>query len=195
MSIVVQEFDPVSIKNVSVQFKQSDGTHAEGTKFAAVGTISGETTLREIVKNTEGVEAAKKVKPEKMTLNLNARVPVQVVRDLFGIKNDGLKPGVYSYGKESKGKEFILTADEIDEFEDVTKLKAYPNCVNASGFSFSIENGASEVAEMSVTIEAYPDQFGEIFYEAFVGELDDNTIAEQWHKSFSRTLVEKTPTP
>jgi len=195
MPTVVTQFDPVSIKNASIQFKNPDGSSATGTPFGAIGTISGETTLREIIKRTEGIEADKKVKPEKMTLNITARIPVAVIRDIFGISKEGLKPGVYSYSKDSVGKEFILTADEIDEFEEITKLKAYPKCRTASGFAFSIENGASEVAEMSATIEAYPDEFGQIFYEAYVSELDDTTVSQQWHSQFTRTLVETVPTP
>jgi hypothetical protein len=195
MTVVVEQFDPVSIKNASVQFKEAGGTHAEGTPFGAIGTIGGETTLLELIKRSEGVEVAKKVKPQKMTLTLSARVKAQVLRDVYGIKTEELKPGVYSYGKDSVGKEFILTADEIDEFEDITKLVAFPNCTAASGFSFSIENGASEVAELSVTFEAYPDEYGEILYEAYVSELEDTTVQEQWHTAFTRTLVEAIPAP
>jgi hypothetical protein len=195
MSVVVEQFDPVSIKNASVQFKEAGGTHAEGTKFGALGTISGETTMREIIKRTEGLEAGKKVKPEKMTLTLTARVKRDVLHDVYGISTDGLKPGVYSYGSDSVGKEFILTADEIDEFEDITKHIAFPNCSAASGVSFSIENGASEVAELSLTFEAYPDAHNKIKYDAYVPELDDTSISEQWHSAFTRSLVETVPVP
>jgi hypothetical protein len=195
MTTVVEQFDPVSIKNASVQFKQPGGTHAEGSKFGAIGTISGETTMREIIKRTEGLEAGKKVKPEKMTLTLTARVKRDVIHDVYGISTEGLKPGVYSYGTNSVGKEFILTADEIDEFEDITKHLAFPNCTATSGLSFSIENGASEVAELSLTFEAYPDTFGQIKYDAYVPELADTSISEQWHTAFTRTLIEEVPAP
>lgn len=195
MPTKIQEFDPISFKGASVQFKQPDGTYAEGTEFGAVGTIEGETTLIELIKRAEGVEVKKKVKPQKMTLNVSAHVKVDVVREIFGITSDNLKPGVYTYTTDSKGKEFIFTANVIDEFENITKLVAYPNCTSASGFAFSIENGQSEVAEMSVTIDAYPDKHGSIFYEAFVDELEDQTIAEQWHTQFTRELVEAIPTP
>ncbi|WP_345739413.1 hypothetical protein [Virgibacillus salarius] len=96
---------------------------------------------------------------------------------------------VYKYSNNAKGKEFVYTADVIDEFEDVTKLIAFPKCTSATGFQFSIENGADEVAEMEVQITAYPDKDGNFYYEALTGELEDQTIADQWHTSFDYALV------
>lgn len=195
MAVIVKEFDPVSVKNSHVQFKNSEGNFDTGIDFGFIGTISGETVLIEVIKRKEGFEAGKKVKPQKMTLNLTGRVYASVLRDIFGIKSDGLKPGVYSYGTDSIGKEFIFTADEIDDFEEVTKLTAYMNCRTASGLTVSIENGASEVAEISLTLECYPDEHGQIKYEAFTSELDDTTVSQQWHSAFTRELVEVVPTP
>jgi hypothetical protein len=195
LATVVEQFDAVSIKNSSIQKLLPDGTKEQGKKFAAIGSIEGETTLIELIKNEEGVEVKKKVKPQKMDLTLSAHVPIAVIRDVFGLSNKDLKPGVYAYGKNSKGVDFTLTADVIDEFEDVTKLIAFPNCTTATGFQFSIENGADEVAELSITLTAYPDEFGEIYYEALVPELDDTSVQEQWHTQFTRELVELIPTP
>jgi hypothetical protein len=193
MAVVVETFDPVTITNASIQIIGSDGVKAEGTKFGALGSLGGETTLRELIKREEGIEVAKRTKPEKMDLNVSAHVKLQVVRDIFGIKSEDLKPGVYSYGTDSKGKRFTFTADIVDEFEDETKLIAFPNCTTATGFTFTIENGTDEVAEMEVTLSAYPDDFKQIYYEAIVSSLDDPTIAEQWHTKFDRTLVEAVP--
>jgi len=190
MSTVIEQFDAVSIKNASIQVKQPDGTITPGTKFGAVGSIEGETTLLELIKTEEGVEVKKKVKPQKMDLTISAHVPVQVVRELFGISNTDLEPGVYAYGADSEGKEFALTGDVIDEFEDVTKLIAFPNCVSAAGFAFTIENGASSVAEMEISLTAYPDSNKKIMYDALIEELTDTTIADTWHEEFDRSLVE-----
>ncbi|MBP3951126.1 phage tail protein [Bacillus suaedae] len=195
MPTIVENFDAVSIKNSSVQFKQNDGSFANGTKFGCVGSVEGETTLREIIKRCEGVEVAKKSKPEKMDITVSGHIPVQVVRDLFGLKTDNLKPGIYSYSKDSKGKEFIYTADVIDEFEEVTKLIAFPKAVSSTGFKFAIENGADEVAQLEIAFSCYPDGQGHLYYEALVSELNDPTIAETWHTSFDYALVEAIPTP
>ncbi|WP_188453798.1 phage tail protein [Virgibacillus oceani] len=195
MPTVVETFDPVTITNMSVQMFGTDGTKQDGTKFGAAGSVGGETVLRELIKRVEGFEAAKSSKPEKMTLTVSAHIKVQVMRDFFGFSNQDLKPGIYSYGTNSKGKRFTLTADVIDEFEDQTKLIAFVDCVSATGFVFTIENGADEVALMEISLEAYPDEFKQIYYEAMVAELDDPTVADTWHTQFDRTLVEAVPTP
>lgn len=192
MPTVVEQFDAVTIKNSSIQ-KILDGIKQAGTKFAAIGSIEGTTTLFERIKMEEGQEVKKRTKPQKMDLVFSAHVPVQVVRDVFGLSNKDLKPGVYAYATDSKGADFTLTADVIDEFEDITKLIAFPNCTTATGFQFTIENGASEVAELSITITAYPDENKKIYYEAIVDELEDTTIADQWHQQFDYSLVELLP--
>ncbi|SEB15741.1 hypothetical protein SAMN05421743_12137 [Thalassobacillus cyri] len=195
MGIVVERFDPMAVTNVSLQTIEADGTKNPGKKFGAVGSVGGETTLREIIKTEEGVEVGKKVKPQKMDLTVSAHIKVQVLRDIFGFSNDQLKPGIYSYGSDSKGKRFTLTADAIDEFENVTKLIAFPDCVSATGFTFTIENGGDEVALMEVTLAAYPDDSKQMYYEAIVSELEDTTIPDTWHTQFDRTLVEAVATP
>lgn len=192
---VVETFDPVTITNIGVQFIEEDGTKSPAVKFGAAGTVGGETVLRQIIKRMEGIEADKITKPEKMTLTIAAHIKVSVMRQNFGFNNQDLKPGIYSYGTNSKGKHFTLTADVIDEFEDLTKIIAFPKCVTATGFTFNIENGADEVALMEISLEAYPDEFKQIMYDSLIAELEDPTIATTWHTQFDRTLVEAVPTP
>lgn len=191
MSTIIEEFDAISIKNSSVQYLDGDNQE-QGKRFGAIGTISGETTLRELIKNVEGVEAKKRVTPEKIDLTISAHIKVDVIRSVFGISNNNLKPGVYGYSINARGKEFVYTADVIDEFEEVTKLIAFPRCVSATGFTFSIENGATEVAEMELTLTAYKDEKGFLYYEGFVDEVDDQEVIEKWHTEFTPELVELT---
>ncbi|TLS37738.1 phage tail protein [Pseudalkalibacillus caeni] len=195
MATVVETFDSTKITNASVQFFDETGTQQAGQEFSCIGSIEGETTMKELIKKCEGVEVAKRTKPEKHDLTVSAHVPVQIVRDLFGLSNTDLKPGIYKYSQNSKGKKFVLTADVIDEFEEVTKLIAFPNCVSSTGFKFAIENGADEVAEMEVELAAYPDDKQNLYYEAFVSELEDTTIKDTWHTTFDYTLVELVATP
>lgn len=194
MANVVTDFDITRITNMSIQFFKN-GTQEPGTKFGCVGSIERETESKEVMKKCEGIEVKKLSKPMKSNLKITAHVPVGVLRDYFGLRTDGLKAGVWAYGTLSKGLDFVLTADEIDEFENVTKLVAYPNCSNAAGFGAKIENGADEVAELELEVTALPDESGEIYYEAFTNELTDQTVAEQWHTQFTRTLVEEVPVP
>jgi len=191
---VIKEFDAVSIKNASVQFFE-DGTQQPGEKFGCLGSIEGETEVIEIVKKCEGIEVKKKSKPVKMNMTVSAHIPVKVARDFFGLNTDGLKPGVWSYGSMSKGKNFVLTADVIDEFEDLVKLIAFSNCSNAAGFKIAIENGADEVAMLEIEFTALADELSNFYYEALVAELADETVATTWHKTFTPELVKAVPTP
>lgn len=197
MVMVVEDFDSVSIANASLQFFEG-GTQQPGLKFGCLGTIEGETELKEIIKVCAGMEKGKVTKPIKMNLTLTGHVKVAVIRKIFGLSNDGLKPGIYRYSQNTKGKKFVLTADIIDEFQDITKLIAFPNCVSATGLKITVEAGADEVAQLEIEVTAYPDAVsvnGDFYYDAFVQELDDPSIATTWHQTFDYTLVEAVPTP
>lgn len=193
MTTVIKEFDAVSIKNASIQFFKN-GVQQDGTPFGALGSIEGETEGNIITKKVEGVEAKSKFKPVKMNMTVSAHIPVQVARDFFGLKTTGLKPGVYAYGSLSGGEKFVLTADVIDEFEDVVKMIAFSNCSNSTGFKISVENGADEVAMLELEFTALKDELGNFYYEAFIDEVDQ-TIASTWHTKFDSTLVEAIPAP
>lgn len=182
----IVEFDAMRIRNASIQYK--DDTPSE--KFGCLGSIEGETEMRTIVKKCEGVVRKSKSFPISHALTLAGYVPVKVLRNVFGISNEGLKPGVYSYGVDSKGKVFCLTADVIDDFEDIVKLVAFPNSNSATGLKYSIDNDADETAYVELEFDVNPDEAGQFYYEAFVDEVDE-TIKSQWHTDFTRKLVEK----
>lgn len=188
MATVVETFDAVSVKNTSVQFHDDEG---ESTRIGCVGSISGETEMRELVKRCEGVEVRKRTRPEKMNLTLSGHVKVSVLRKVYGLSNDDLKDGIYKYSTNAKGQEFTLTADVIDEFEDVTKLIAFPNCISATGLQFTIENGADEVAEVELEFTVYPNESNDFYYEALIPEIEDDEVQEEWHTDFSYELVEE----
>lgn len=184
----IVEFDAVSIKNASIQTYENNVPTA-GTSFGCVGSVEGETEVKELVKICEGVEAKKIIIPLKMNLSVSAHIPVQVARDIFGLGNEGLKDGVYAYGPESLGKRFVFTADVVDDFEDVVKLIAFPNASNNSGFQIKVENGQDEVALLEMEFTALVDSNNKFYYEALVAELEDPTIATSWHTAFTPTLV------
>ncbi|MEB9454439.1 MULTISPECIES: phage tail protein [Bacillus cereus group] len=188
MTTIIEEFDPMSFTNVGIQFIKG-GTQQTGTKFGCVGTIEGETEMREIVKKCEGVEVKKTAKPSKMTMTLSGHLRVDVLRKIFGIKTEGLKAGVYSYGTKSKGESFVLTADVIDEFQDLKKFVAFSNCASTTGFKFKVENGSDEVVETELEFTALKDSNGEFYYEALADEVEDVQIKEKWHTQFTPELV------
>ena len=182
----IDAFDAMRIRNGSIKFQ--GGT--EATPLGCSGTLTGETELREIVKRCEGVTVKKLSKPIAHNVTLSGYFPVKVLRDIFGLANAKLKAGVYSYGKGSVGKPFVLTADVVDEFEDITKLIAFPNGSSLTGLQYTIDNDADEVAYTELEFSANPDEAGEFYYEAFASEIDSST-AQEWHTNFSRELVEE----
>lgn len=194
MVTIIEEFDAVSIKNSSIQFRKN-GTQEPGTKFGCVGTLSGETEIRELIKRCEGVIAKKKTKPVQMNMTVSAHIPVQVARDFFGLSTEKLKPGIWAYGTLSKGHDFVYTADVVDEFEDLVKLIAFPNSSNAGGFRISVANGEDELAELELTFTALADDLGYFYYEALVDELEDPSVAEEWHTQFTTDLVSSSSVP
>lgn len=182
----IKEFDAIRIRNASVQYKDD----TPNDKFECLGSIEGETEMKAIVKRCEGVIRKSKSIPISHSLTLAGYVPVSTLRNVFGLSNKDLKAGVYSYGIDSKGKDFCLTADVIDEFEDIVKLVAFPNSNSATGLQYSIDNDADETAYVELEFDVNPDESGQFYYEAFVEEVDA-TISSAWHTDFKRELVEE----
>lgn len=183
----IEEFDPVKINNASIQF--FNGTTQEaGKPFGCLANLEGETEMKVFVKKCEGVEIKKITKPIKQSITVSGHIPVQVARDLFGLSNSGLKAGVYSYGKNSNTKKFVFTADVIDEFENVTKLIAYPNCSSTSGLKITVDNEADELAAIEIEFTSLADSLGNFYYEAFIDEVDE-AIKTGWHTAFKVDLV------
>lgn len=91
----------------------------------------------------------------KLNVTVSAHVPVKVLRDYFGLTNTDLKPGIYSYGSHSIGKDFVFTADVMDEFEDLTKLIAFPKASNAGGFTINIDASQEELAMLELTSQLF----------------------------------------
>lgn len=191
---VIEQFDAWNIANASIQFI-SGGTQQPGTKFGCVGTISSEPETTLLSKKCGRATIAEKTVTTKLNVTVSAHVPVKVLRDYFGLSNKDLKPGVYSYGSNSLGKDFVFTADVVDEFEDLTKLIAFPKGSNAGGFTINIDTSQEELAMLELTFSAVADAEGQFYYEAITAELEDPATVETWHTNFTRSLVEATDTP
>lgn len=190
----ITEFDSWSIANSSIQFLKGT-TQEPGVKFGSVGTLSFEPETTTLSKREGRVITKEKVVTTKLNVSVSAHIPVAVARDFFGLSNEGLKSGVYSYGEGSLGKDFVWTADVIDDFEEITKLVAFPKASNSAGLTLTIDSTQEELALLELTFSAVADIAGQFYYEAIVPELEDPTIAEQWHSEFKRSLVEVTETP
>lgn len=190
----ITEFDSWSIINSSIQFFEG-GTKKPGEKFGSVGTISFEPETSTLSKKEGRVVTKEKVVTTKLNVSVSAHIPITVARDFFGLSNEDLKPGVYSYGQGSLGKDFTWTADVVDDFEDITKLIAFPKASNSAGLTLNIDSSQEELALLELSFSAVADSAGQFYYEALVPELEDPTIADKWHTDFTRDLVAAVETP
>lgn len=185
---VVDTFYPVEIANVSVKFE----TEKQSVSFGCTGTLSGETEMRTISAKCGSVPIKEVSKPLKMTGSITGHAKVSVIREIFGLSSKGLKSGIHSYGLDSKGKGFVLTADIVDEFENVTKIIAFPSVVSSTGFKFSIDKSNDEVAPIELEFTCIPDQYNQFYYEGFVDEMDDAELVAEWRNNFSVELTRPT---
>ncbi|MED4699618.1 phage tail protein [Lysinibacillus capsici] len=185
---VIEEFDTVRITEFGIKFKNEETAQA----FGCVGKLEGESEVTALIKKCEGVEKKRKSKVTKMIITLSAHVKLSAQRRIFGIKTDGLKPGVYKYGADSIGEDFTLTAVGVDEFEDEEKLIAFSNCSANTGLKLSIENGVEEVAEIELEFTALVDEKRGIYYEAYLSELADeekDEFVSEWKTKFTPGLA------
>lgn len=184
----VTTFDATDIKRLSLQFGDAVDV------INCVGTVEGTTEMRAITRVCKGVESSIS-KPQKLTVTINAFVPVETARDLFGLDNTGLKKGVYGYGAVSKGKELALVMRLADDFSDKEKIVAIPKARTTSGLTFSLDGDGTDVAKMSITVEGSLDELNNLYYEAMVGSGNDELAeseATKWETGFKTTLVKNT---
>lgn len=186
----IDVFDAVEIKNASALFKGESVTEP----FGCVGKLDGETENKTIKKTCGGVTLKQKSKPVQMNVTISAHIQLKVLREIFGITNKNLKEGVFSYGTDSIGKDFAFVAEEVDLFEDTSRLIAFPNCTSASGFIKSVESGAEEVVETELEITCLADEFNQFYYEAFASELTPEDV-KMWMTAFDPAKVQKGSTP
>lgn len=182
--MAVTSFDFLKVTNGN--YKPASGTNM---LLGCTGGISGETDVKTVTKMCEGVPVKEQQVPQFMTLTFRGHINVDVYRSIFGLANTGLKAGVYSYGSSSLGSSGTLTFKLVDMDGVKEKLIAFPNVKLNSGFVFSYENGAEEVAEVELEFKAMVDAQGNIYYEGFVDDIADATIKSGWAAAFNYDLV------
>ena len=181
----MEQFSEFAVKKSTVKF---NGENETAEKLGCVGTLSETLNVKTVTKKCEGVVVKSVTKGDGTgELGFTLHMRESVFRKMFGMVNEGLKAGVYTYGQSSRHRPFCYTALVEDENGNI-KYKAYPNCCVTTGISRSIENGAEEVSEIEVTVAVMPDEQGNGMYEAFADDIDETTAA-QWLENFDYTLV------
>lgn len=173
-------------------FKFSDGDAYQSVN--CVGSVEEEMESKTVTKSCRGVVVKNISKGTgNGMLKITAHVPWAVYAEAYGMELDTLLVGVKAYGRNSRHKAFSVVMHITDE-DGAEKLKAYPNCVMATGVSRKVENGAEEVAELELELSVMPDEYGNGMYEALVTELTDNTVKTTWMTAFEPALVQSATT-
>ena len=180
----------MSIKRIAFNFKNAKNAIATDCN----GQLDGETEMQTVVKKCGATEVKSKSKPINMTVTITAHVPMEVYRRFNGLKQDErIKPGIYSYGPDSVGEDFSLAAEIVDDFEENSKLVGMLACTSNTGLTFSIENGADEVAALELETKVMQDEFGKFYHEAIVAELEED-LTDQWMTNLSADVIKKSST-
>ena len=181
-------FSEFEVKQSSLKFADTEKAEPVG----CVGSLEEKMNTKKITKKCEGV-VAKNVRrgdgTGELKVTLHIRYPL--FTKVFGMSDEKLKTGVFSYGENSVHPKASYTCLVRDE-DGNEKLKAYPNVTFDEFFTRKIENGAEEVAEVEATLAVEPDEYGNGLYEAPASEIENEDIINQWIENFSPELVRLT---
>lgn len=181
-------FSEFEVKQSSLKFADEEKAEPVG----CVGSLEEKMNTKKITKKCEGVVVKNVRKGDgtgELKVTLHIRYPL--FTKVFGMSDETLKTGVYSYGEKSVHPKASYTCLVRDE-DGREKLKAYPNVTFDEFFTRKIENGAEEVAEVEATLAVEPDEHGQGLYEALVSEVTDDTVISQWIEHFTPELVKLT---
>ena len=169
--------DPTAIETIAFLFEGDE----EAIKADCNGSIAAETETTTKSKTCGGQVIKEITKATRLTVTINAHLPIEVFRRIYGVKQDEkIKPGIYSYGKASKGENFGMSAELVDEFEDNSKLIAFLKLTSQNAFTFTIDSTEDEVAMVEIVATAYADDLGYWYHEALESELPAGLTKAKW---------------
>lgn len=189
--MVVTTFDQYKVTNGTVRWKKGE-TYNTANELGCVGTLGLETELKTVTKTCEGDEVMSVDIPTRVNGTLVLHMPVPIFREAFGLSNDGLTSGVYSYGSNSRPSTGIVAFDVEDLFGELKKKIAFPNLTFSGGLNWQIENGAEEIAMIETSFKALKDENSQFYYEGFDSEITDEEVKTSWNKEFTPELVKAT---
>lgn len=178
-------FSEYEVKKIGVKF----GTESKFETCECIGSAEDEAEVRIITKKCRGIVRKKKVKATGTgKIKLSLHCPWNWYTKAFGMKDEKLIEGVYSYGEDSVHESFVMT-QEVEDEDGNKKFKAYPNCIIEAGKASKITNGADEVAEIEIEVSYMPDKYGKGEYEALESELQKSELKTDWVENFDVSKV------
>lgn len=177
MAMPILTIDPTAIETIAFLFKGDE----EAIKSDCNGSIAVETETTTKSKTCGGQVVKEITKPTKMTVTITAHLPIEIFRRIYGIhQNEAIQPGIYSYGKGSRGEKFGLSAELVDEFENNSKLISFLEVASQSALTFTIDSTEDEVSMLEVAATVYADEFGEWYHEVLESELPAGLTKDKW---------------
>lgn len=164
-------------------------TYGPVINIPCTGKIEGESTTQEVNKYCEGAVVKTRTFIEYIEVVVTGHFSVSHLRDVYGLKTDDLKEGVWALSDKAAPKAGAYTWAIMDMDETNKKLIAFPNMALTSGFTFSIENGQEEIAEVELTFKAMKDSKGNFYYEAIAADITEPTLVKDWAEKFTPDLV------
>lgn len=189
--MVVTTFDQYKVTNGTVRWKTAD-SYDTFQELGCVGTLGLETELKTVTKKCEGDEVMSVDIPTRVNGTLVLHMPVPIFRKAFGLSNEGLTSGVYSYGTNSRPSNGIVAFDVEDLFGELKKKIAFPNLTFSGGLNWQIENGGEEIAMIETSFKALKDSNSKFYYEGFDSEITDENVKTKWSEEFTPDLVKET---
>lgn len=178
------EFSEYNIKEMRIKFKEDDRFNECG----AAGKYEEELDVKTVKKQYKGIDAKQRTKGAGTgTLTPSMHIDYKTYKKMHGMDVNGLKTGIYAYGKNSRHVEFSITMLVEDE-DGYEKLKAYPKCIVTSNPKKSVENEKESVETEDLVISLMPDEHDNCVYECLADEVEE-TIKNQWMSNFSYNLI------
>lgn len=161
---------------------------AETTIVECVGKLEEEMETRTITKKCRGRIKKSRTKGSSGTVKLALHAPRALVRTIYDMQE--VAPGVYGYGTESQHKECVITAEVMDE-DDNVMYKAYPVAV-VTNKSSNIDDDADDVAMLELEFTVTADDSNMIVYEVLASEISEGSdLGDKWMSEFSAELLEQ----
>lgn len=185
-------FSEYELRSMGIKF--AGATESTYQTADCVGTCEETMNAKVVTKMCRGVAVKTTVRGDGTgTLSIEMHMPKAIYDKAYGMELETLIEGVKAYGRNSVHKAFSITQDVFDE-DGVEKFKAYPNCILQSGVTRTIENGAEEVAQISMEVSVMPDEYGNGMYEALASELpaSGSLTAANWMTTFTPKLAQAT---
>lgn len=159
------------------------------TILDCVGSLEEEMETKTITKSCRGRVKKSRTKGSSGTLKITLHMPYQLYLAIYGMDGDDFADGVHGYGTTSMHKECLITAEVMDE-DDNIQLRAYP-CATATSKKTAVNDDDTEVPMVELEYDITADDNEMIVYQALKDDVSEE-IATAWMENWTPELIAPT---